>query len=73
VHDGVPATIQAPIPASDVVVTEVRTTVWADAADPAEALGALLDGALVYDSEDLALRVTGRRPVEVLIVARRRP
>jgi hypothetical protein len=47
-----------------------RRTVWADARTPEEALFGLLDGRLVYDTADVARRVTGREPIEVVIVAK---
>ena len=47
--------------------------VWVDAPDVKAALHALLDGKLVYDSEELAVRVTGRKPVQVQLIARSRP
>ena len=47
-------------------------TVWADASDVKEAIFSLLDGKRVYDTSALARMMTGREPVEVTIVARRR-
>ena len=43
---------------------------WADAPNPKEAIFALLDGQRVYDSRDLAVKMTGREPVLITIVAR---
>ena len=44
-------------------------TVWVCAGTPDSAITALLNGERVYDTEELAVRMTGRLPVEVKIVA----
>lgn len=48
----------------------VEETVWAEARDPQAAIFALLSGKRVYDSLSLAWKMTGRKPVEVIIRAR---
>jgi len=47
-------------------------SVWADARSEEEAVHALLDGKKVYDSEELAIKVTGRQPAEIVIIARKK-
>lgn len=45
-------------------------TVWVCASTPDDAIFALLDGHAAYETAELAVRVTGRLPVEVQIGAR---
>jgi len=49
-----------------------RETVWADAEDAKGAIFSLLDGKRVYSSRQLGQALTGRDPIEVVIIAKRR-
>jgi len=51
----------------------VGETVWVDAPTPKTAIFALLGGVRVYDSRELAFKMTGRGPICVRIIARSYP